>query len=97
MKLPVAQTDNFIIYLEHYKDFVWLHTDVYKWSPKIKKVFTSILDHIQQTLQSDLLGLVDNDKLGKFGKAIGFNFYKTVLGYDNKEYDVFIRRNKWVA
>ena len=97
MKLPVAQTDNFIIYLEHYKDLTWLHTDVFKWSPKIKKSFINILDHIQQTIDSNLCALIDNGKLGKFAKTIGFEFYQTVLGFNNEEYKVFIRRNKWAA
>ena len=51
-----------------------------------------MLNYIQNTLATDFFGLVDNDKLGKFGNSIGFTFYKTVLGFDNNQYKVFIRR-----
>lgn len=94
MKVPVAETPNFVIYLEHYKDLVWLHTDVHKWTPKIKKCFVDIINHIQETININLYALIDNDKLNKFSKTIGFTFYKTVLGFDNNEYKVFIRRHQ---
>jgi hypothetical protein len=92
MKVPVVETKDFIIYLEHYKDLVWLHIDVHKWTPKIKKSFINMLDYIQNTLATNLFALVDNNKLGKFSNSIGFTFYKTVLGFDNNQYKVFIRR-----
>jgi hypothetical protein len=95
VKLPVIQDKDFIIYLEYHKDLFWLHTDVFKWSSEVKKNFLLKLDQLQQAMNTELFGLVDNDKLEKFGKAIGFEFYQTTLGFDNQEYKVFIRRNRW--
>lgn len=92
MKVPVAETKNFIIYLEHYKDLYWLHTDVHKWTPKIKKYFINMLEDIQETLDVALFSLIDNSKLEKFAKSIGFEFYNFVTGFDSNQYKVFIRR-----
>lgn len=97
MKLPVIQDKDFIIYLEYYKDLFWLHTDVFSWTATVKKKFISRLDQLQQAMDTAIFSLVDNDKLEKFAKAIGFEFYQTTLGFDNQEYKVFIRRNKWVV
>ena len=97
MKLPVIQDKDFIIYLEYYKDLFWLHTDVFRWSSEVKKSFISKLDQLQQVMNTEILSLIDNNKLEKFAKAIGFEFYQTTLGFDNQEYKVFIRRNKWAV
>ena len=95
--MPIIQEKDFIIYLEYYKDLFWLHTDVFKWSSEVKKKFLSKLNQLQQTIDTVIVALIDNDKLEKFAKAIGFEFYQTTLGFDKQEYKVFIRRNKWVV
>ncbi len=96
MKLPIVQNNNYIIYLEYFSDLYWLHTDVFNWTSKVKKDYLDKLNKLQLLLNDDLFGLVDNDKLGKFGSTIGFKYLRNVTGSDNNQYKVYTRRLEWV-
>jgi len=97
LKLPLVNNQNYIIYLEYFNNLYWLHTDVFKWSSVIKKQFVKDLDTLQRLVNSDLFGLVDNHKLGKFGTTIGFKFLQEITGTDNNQYKVYTRRLEWVS
>lgn len=90
-KFPVVNRQDYIIYLELFANLYWLHTDVFKWSTEIKKHYVRDLNQLQLLIDSPLYGMVDNDKLGKFGKTIGFSYLKDMLGSDNKMYKIYYR------
>jgi hypothetical protein len=96
MKIPVIVTKDYIIYLEYFNKMYWLHTDVFKWTKSIKEQYLENLNRLQKWINADLFGLVDTQKLGKFGNKIGFTFLENVTGLDNNQYKVFIRRLEWV-
>jgi hypothetical protein len=64
---------------------------VFKWSAETKKHYIRDLNQLQSLLNAPLYGLVDNDKLGRFGETIGFKFEKTIVGDDGNTYQLYIR------
>jgi|Wag4MinimDraft_6_1082665.scaffolds.fasta_scaffold00071_26 hypothetical protein len=90
-KLPVVQRAEYIMYLEYANDLFWLHTDVWKWTSEVKKDYVRNLDRLQDLLNVPIYGLVDNEKLGKFGETIGFTFLQFVKGNDGNVYKVYSR------
>jgi hypothetical protein len=91
MKLPVVNRIEYTQYLEFFDNMYWLHTDVFKWSAEVKKQYIVDLNQMQSLLNAPLYGLVDNDKLGKFGESIGFSYLQTITGNDGNLYKIYIR------
>lgn len=62
------------MYLELYDNYLWFHTDINKWTAKIKQAFIKDLNTLQSLLPLPLLALVteDNTKLAKFGASVGW-------------------------
>lgn len=90
-KFPVVNRQDYIIYLELFSNLYWLHTDVFKWSAEIKKHYVRDLNQLQLLLDSPLYGMVDNNKLGKFGTIIGFNYLQDLVGKDGNTYQIYKR------
>lgn len=74
VKTPVVQRQNYIMYLEFFADMHWFHTDVFKWTPEVKKKYLEDLNLLQYLVGTPLVALVeeDNTKLAKFGKSTGW-------------------------
>jgi hypothetical protein len=90
-KFPVVNRQEYIMYLELFSNLYWLHTDVFKWSAETKKHYIKDLNQLQSLLNAPLYGLVDNDKLGKFGEALGFKFINNIVGQDGTTNQIYIR------
>jgi hypothetical protein len=92
-KVPVVNRPEYIIYLEYFNKMYWLHTDVFKWSAKIKKEYLKELDTLQRLLNTTLYGLVEewNTKLGKFGETIKFTYLRDLQGTDGNLYKIYTR------
>lgn len=91
MKIPIVNRKEYTQYIEFFDNVYWLHTDVHEWSAEIKKKYILELDKLQSLLNAPMYGLVDNDKLGKFGETIGFNYLRSVIGNDGNTYKIYIR------
>lgn len=91
MKTPIVNREHYIIYLEFFANLYWLHTDVFRWSKAIKKQYIKDLNTLQSLLDSPLYGMVDNDKLGRFGKTIGFSYLQDLTGNDGNTYQIYKR------
>lgn len=74
MKTPVVLRTNYIMYLELWDNHLWFHTDIFKWTAKIKREFINDLNTLQSLISIPLIALVteDNKKLAKFGTSIGW-------------------------
>ena len=74
MKTPVVQRQDYVMYLEVYAGMHWFHTDVFNWTPKVKKKYLEDLNLLQYLVSTPLVALIeeDNTKLAKFAKSIGF-------------------------
>lgn len=92
-KIPVIERPEYTMYLEAYHKHNWFHTDVHKWTAKIKKQYIEDLNKLQSELCPFIvaLGRADNDKLIKFGKSIGFIYETTIKGLDNMNHDIYSR------
>jgi len=74
MKTPVVQRQDYVMYLEFFAGMHWFHTDVFNWTPKVKKKYLEDLNLLQYLVSTPLVAIIeeDNTKLAKFAKSIGF-------------------------
>lgn len=93
MKVPVVIRDDYTMFLEFHDNLLWFHTDVRKWTSRVKAKFLEDLNLLQHLVSVPLVALSEetNTKLVKFGKSIGFEYQQDVLGNDNKMYYIYSR------
>jgi hypothetical protein len=74
MKTPVVQRSDYVMYLEFFAGMHWFHTDVFNWTPKVKKKYLEDLNLLQHLVNIPLVALVEeeNKKLAKFGEVTGW-------------------------
>lgn len=74
MKTPVVIRPLYVMYLEFWDNHLWFHTDIFKWTAKVKQEFIKDLNTLQSLLPQPLIALVteDNEKLAKFGASTGW-------------------------
>lgn len=95
MKIPVLETDKFILYLEDNEGAVFIHCDIKtKWSKEIKKELEAAFKVLTTEWNKELFALhVPSDKKHeKFLKMFDFKFFKTIKGFDNNDYDIYVWR-----
>ena len=76
--------DNYIIYFEFFNNLMWFHTDVFKWSAKVKREYLRDLQIVRGLINIPLLAFVEeeNVKLNKFAKSIGMEQMQEVVSKD---------------
>ena len=81
------------MYLEFFAGMHWFHTDVFNWTPKVKKKYLEDLNLLQYLVGTPLVALVeeDNTKLAKFGQSIGFKYLEPCKGKDDDNYCIWSR------
>lgn len=64
----------YTMYLENFAEMLWFHTDVRKWSSKIKTKYLEDLNLLQYLVGFPIVALVQEDdkKLAKFGEVTGW-------------------------
>ncbi len=74
MKVPVVNRPEYTMYLENFAEMLWFHTDVRKWSSKIKTKYLEDLNLLQYLVGFPIVALVQEDdkKLAKFGEVTGW-------------------------
>ena len=95
MKTPVVQRKDYVMFLEFFAGMHWFHTDVFKWTPKVKKKYLEDLNLLQYLVSTPLVALVeeDNTKLAKFAKSIGFKMEQP-LKMDNGQLGYIFSRSR---
>lgn len=80
MKTPVVIRDEYVMYLELFDNFLWFHTDVYKWTSSVKRRFLKDMRTLVGLIGMPLLSLVEvsNKRLTKFAEAIGMSCEQTI-------------------
>lgn len=73
--------------LEYFSHWIWFHTDVFKWTPEVKRKYVADLNTIQSLLPLPLIALVkeDNKKLAKFGESLGWKKEKEMILTDGSK------------
>ena len=76
--------DHYIIYFEFFNNLMWFHTDVFKWSARVKQEFLKDLQIVRGLINIPLLAFVEeeNVKLNKFAKSIGMEQMQEVVSKD---------------
>ena len=74
MKVPVVNRPEYTMYLENFAEMLWFHTDIRKWSSKVKTKYLEDLNLLQYLVGFPIVALVeeDNTKLAKFGEVTGW-------------------------
>lgn len=93
IKVPVVNRKDYTMYLELYSNMLWFHTDVFKWTPEVKKEYLKDLDILQNLVTVPLAAMLDKEdnKLVKFAETIGFKQVQPFVGQDNRMYLIYSR------
>ena len=75
MKTPVVQRQDYVMFLEFFAGMHWFHTDVFNWTPTVKKKYLEDLNLLQYLVNVPIVALVEeeNKKLSKFGEVTGWS------------------------
>lgn len=94
VKVPVVECDDYIMYIEWLGNAPYFHTDVHRWSAEIKKSYLDDLDNLQRQLPVPLIAIskVENQKLIKFGRSIGFKYEAEWTDNNGTPYHIYSRR-----
>lgn len=79
------------MHLEFFAGMHWFHTDVFKWNKEVKKKFVEDLNTLQHLVSTPLVAMIDNPKLAKFARTIGFKYEQPILGAENQTYEIYSR------
>ena len=68
------------MYLELFDNFLWFHTDVFKWTSSVKKRFLKDMKTLVGLIGMPLLSLIEatNKKLAKFAEVIEMSREQTI-------------------
>lgn len=92
MKVPVVLRQDYTMSLELFEGMLWFHTDVLKWTPKVKQKYITDLNLLQHLVSVPLVALVaeTNTKLAKFGEVTGWKKFDKVV-FNEVKYDIYSR------
>jgi hypothetical protein len=73
-KVPVVVRDDYVMYLEFAYNLLWFHTDVHRWTSKVKVKYMEDLNLLHFLTGIPIVAMVkeDNKKLAKFGELLGW-------------------------
>lgn len=76
--------DNYIMYFEFFNNLMWFHTDVFKWSARVKREFLKDLQIVRGLINIPLLAFIEeeNVKLRRFAKTIGMEKMQEFVSKD---------------
>jgi hypothetical protein len=74
MKVPVVATEDYTIYYEPYDGLIWTHADVHKWTARVAHDFFMMHELLNDLVNEPFYCLVDNTKLQKFVKNVGYTY-----------------------
>jgi hypothetical protein len=95
MKVPVLNTDDFVLYLEEVNNITFIHCDVLaRWSKEIKNKLQIAFQLLTQEYGKELYALHTpaDKKHEKFLKMFDFSYLQSIKGDDGNDYDVYIWR-----
>ena len=93
VKVPVVIREHYTMLLELHDNFIWFHTDIRKWTAEIKAKYLADLNLLQHLVTIPLVAIVpiEDKKLAKFGKSIGFEFIQEFINQDKQMYHIYSR------
>jgi hypothetical protein len=95
LKVPVVETNEFILYLEEDHGFTFIHCDVLvRWTREVKNNLTNKFKELTTLYGKPLYAIhsKEDKKHEKFLKMYGFSYQNTIKGLDNNDYDIYVWR-----
>lgn len=95
MKVPVIDTEDYILYLEELQDCLVIHCDIKtKWSKEVKRKLDVDFRRLMKECHKPVCALhTPNDKKHeKFLKMFDFEYLKQFQGTDGNNYDIYVWR-----
>lgn len=95
MKIPVLDTDDFVLYIEEVEDKSFIHCDVLeRWNKTTKKKLQIAFNLLTEEYGKELYALHTpaDKKHEKFLKMFDFSYLMSTNGKDGKDYDIYIWR-----
>jgi hypothetical protein len=94
MKTPVINSDDYVVYLEHYQGITIIHCDCFKWTRAVKQNLSQDWEQLVKIHRKPIYAIHETDDLKhlKFIQMMGFEFHNTFVGADNKERHLFVRK-----
>lgn len=95
MKIPVIQTKEFILYLEDFDNYLFIHCDVLtKWTKEVKNNLKLWFKRLTDECGKDIFALhtPEDKKHEKFLKMFDFSYLQSIIGKDGNNYDIYIWR-----
>jgi len=82
------------MYFELFNNLMWFHTDVFKWSAKVKREFLKDLQIVRGLINIPLLAFIEeeNVKLGRFARSIGMEQMQEVVSKDGAKAFIYCWR-----
>jgi hypothetical protein len=95
LKIPVLDTDDFVLYLEEVGENSFIHCDVLsKWNKITKQRLKLAFNLLTQEYGKELYALHTpaDKKHEKFLKMFDFSYLQSIKGNDGNDYDVYLWR-----
>ena len=94
MPKPVERVETFCyecpdfrLALEPYQDYYFVHHDVYRWSPSVKKLSQAILGELADKFTLKVFAPKDSPQRIKYARLYGFEITHTLVSpHDGNEY-----------
>ena len=93
MKIPVITSDDYIVFLEKFETFTFIHCDCFKWSNSVRKQLEEDFNKLMTIHRKDIYAfheLEDNKHL-KFLNMFNFSYVQDVVGLDSVTRQLFKR------
>ncbi len=92
MKVPVVLRPDYTMSLELFEGMLWFHSDVQKWTAKLKQKYLEDLNLLQYLVNIPLVALIaeTDTKLAKFAELTGWKKFDKVV-FNNVKYDIYSR------
>ena len=94
MKTPVVIRKDYVMYLEYFDNLLWFHTDVFKWTSKVKKRFLDDMKTVVGLIEMPLFSLIEanNKKLMKFAELIGMKEEQELIANNGEKAFIYCWR-----
>jgi hypothetical protein len=96
-KVPVCVRKDYIMYFEYFKDNIWFHTDIFKWTAEVKKRYKKDVSQLLSLVDCPVAAMIreEDTKLKRFAESFGWiEKCQIVLIDGSKAYIYASKRNK---
>lgn len=92
-RVPVILKPDYVVSFERYNDMTWIHCDVNKWSPTVRRNLSHDFESLVYLHDDPIYAIheIGDSKHEKFLALFKFQFLQPIVGTDNVERHVYLR------